>query len=315
MNQSGILDKIHGIGSKVLQHCLRAGLAVALILTFSSGAYAATKVTSVEGITEYRLSNGLQVLLFPDASRPTITVNITYLVGSRNESYGETGMAHLLEHMMFKGTREKYPKPQDVTTLLNSLGGDFNGGTYYDRTNYFVSFPASDAHLRTALEFEADRMVNSRIARADLDTEFSVVRNEFEMGENNPMRVTAQRVQAVAYDWHNYGKAAIGARSDIENVKIESLQAFYRKYYQPDNAVLVVAGKIDDEKTLREIERTFGAIPKPARILEPTYTVEPAQDGERSLIVRRVGGNRLLMVLYHVCAGSHEDSASSDPWR
>src|SRR5450755_1090607 len=195
------------------------------------------KVTSVEGITEYRLANGLRVLLFPDASKPSMTVNLTYLVGSRQENYGETGMAHLLEHLLFKGT----PSHPDPTKTLTSLGGRANGSTWYDRTNYFVSFPASEANLVTALGLEADCMVHSFIARKDLDSEMTVVRNEFESGENDPENVTLQRVQSVAFDWHNYGKDTIGAKSDIEHVDIPRLQAFYREYYQPDNAVLLVA--------------------------------------------------------------------------
>ena len=260
------------------------------------------RITSVEGITEYRLANGLRVLLFPDPSKPSMTVNITYLVGSRNESYGETGMAHLLEHLVFKGT----PSHPDPTKTLNSLGGRFNGSTWYDRTNYFVSFPASEANLKTALALEADRMVHSFIARKDLDSEMTVVRNEFEAGENDPDNVTLQRLQAVAFDWHNYGKDTIGARSDIEHVDIPRLQAFYRQYYQPDNAVLLVAGRIDEPKALALVNQVFGSIPRPKRTLEKTYTAEPTQDGERSVTVRRVGGTPLAAAGYHI-------PASSDP--
>src|SRR5450432_2223346 len=200
------------------------------------------KVTSVEGITEYRLSNGLRVLLFPDASKPSMTVNLTYLVGSRQENYGETGMAHLLEHLLFKGT----PSHPDPTKTLTSLGGRANGSTWYDRTNYFVSFPAGEANLRTALELEADRMIHSFIARKDLDSEMTVVRNEFEMGENDPENVLEERALSTAYLWHNYGHSTIGSREDIERVPIDRLQAFWRKYYQPDNVVLLVAGKFDE---------------------------------------------------------------------
>ncbi len=266
------------------------------------------KVTSVEGITEYRLDNGLHVLLFPDPSKPTITVNVTYLVGSRHENYGETGMAHLLEHLVFKGT----PKHPDVTKVLNSLGARFNGSTWYDRTNYFISFPASDANLDKALELEADRMVNSNIARKDLDSEMTVVRNEFESGENNPWRVTQQRVVATAFEWHNYGKSTIGCRADIENVNIERLQAFYRTYYQPDNAYVIVAGKIDEQKTLRRIGETFGVLPRPKRALQRTYTLDPVQDGERAVTVRRVGDTQHVMALYKVPAGSDPDAAALD---
>lgn len=266
------------------------------------------RVTSVEGITEYRLDNGLRVLLFPDQSKPTITVNVTYLVGSRHENYGETGMAHLLEHLVFKGT----PRHPDVTKVLNSLGARFNGSTWFDRTNYFISFPASDANLERALDLEADRMVNSNIARKDLDSEMTVVRNEFESGENNPWRVTQQRVLASAFEWHNYGKSTIGCRADIENVNIERLQAFYRTYYQPDNAFVIVAGKIDEQKTLARIGELFGALPRPKRTLQRTYTLDPVQDGERAVTVRRVGDTQHVMALYKVPAGSDPDAAALD---
>ena len=263
-------------------------------------------VAQVEGISEYRLSNGLRVLLAPDASKPTTTVNITYLVGSRHENYGETGMAHLLEHMVFKGT----PKRGNIMQELGKRGMNFNGTTFYDRTNYFETFPANPANLKWALEMEADRMVNSFIARKDLDTEFSVVRNEMESGENNPQMSLWQRMASTAFDWHNYGKSTIGARTDVENVKIENLQNFYRKYYQPDNAVLLVAGKFDVKETLDSIRKIFGAIPKPKRVLEPTYTQDPVQDGEREVSVRRSGDTQLFAVLYHTAAGSHKDAAA-----
>ncbi|MEN9550178.1 MAG: Protease 3 precursor, partial [Pseudomonadota bacterium] len=263
-------------------------------------------VAQVEGISEYRLPNGLRVLLAPDASKPTTTVNITYLVGSRHESYGETGMAHLLEHLVFKGT----PTRGNIMQELGKRGMSFNGTTFYDRTNYYQTFPANPDNLKWALEMEADRMINSTIARTDLDTEFSVVRNEMESGENNPHMMLWQRMTATAFEWHNYGKTTIGARSDVENVKIENLQNFYRKYYQPDNAVLLVAGKFDAAATLNIINTVFGAIPKPARKLSPTYTQDPVQDGEREVTVRRTGDLQLSGVLYHTAAGSHKDAAA-----
>ena len=266
----------------------------------------AQRITQVEGITEYRLANGLRVLLAPDASKPTTTVNITYLVGSRHENYGETGMAHLLEHMVFKGT----PTRGNLMQELGKRGMHFNGTTFYDRTNYFETFPANEDNLKWALEMEADRMVNSLIARKDLDTEFSVVRNEMESGENNPAKSLWQRMASTAFDWHNYGKSTIGARTDVENVQIENLQAFYRQYYQPDNAVLLVAGKLDEAATLAWIEKVFGAIPRPERKLPVTYTQDPVQDGPREVTVRRVGDTQLAGVLYHTAAGSHPDAAA-----
>jgi len=264
------------------------------------------KVTSVEGITEYRLANGMKVLLFPDPSKSTITVNVTYLVGSRHEGYGESGMAHLLEHLVFKGT----PRFPNIPQELTARGARPNGTTWYDRTNYFETFAATDDNLRWALDLESDRMINSFIAEQDLQSEFSVVRNEFERGENDPSRVLLQRVMSTAYLWHNYGKSTIGSREDIERVPIENLREFYKKYYQPDNAVLVVAGKIDEAKTIGWVNEFFGKIPRPTRVLQPTYTVEPVQDGERHVVLRRVGEVQVTSAGYHITAGAHPDFAA-----
>ncbi|MBZ5632660.1 MAG: insulinase family protein [Acidobacteriia bacterium] len=269
---------------------------------------APNKVTTVEGITEYRLANGLEVLLVPDNSKPTVTVNATYLVGSRHEGYGEAGMAHLLEHMLFKGTATR----GEIIPELRNRGASFNGSTAWDRTNYFETLPSTDANLRWALEMEADRMVNSRVSRQDLDSEMTVVRNEFENGENSAPRVLRERVMSTAYLWHGYGRSPIGSRSDIEKVPIDRLQAFYRNYYQPDNAVLVVAGKFDGAKTLGWIQETFGAVPKPTRKLIPTYTDEPVQDGERDVVLRRVGDTQALMLAYHIPAAGQADMAALD---
>jgi zinc protease len=285
-----------------------AGVLLAFLVVGSVSAQAplpagVERVTSVEGITEYRLANGMRVLLFPDPSNARITVNITYLVGSVHESAGEAGMAHLLEHMVFQGT----PKHPDILKEIQDRGAQVNGTTAWERTNYFETFDASDANLEWALELEADRMVNSLIAQEDLDSEMTVVRNEFEAGENNPFNVLLSRVMSTAYVWHGYGDTPIGSRSDIENVPIERLQAFYRKHYQPDNAILVVAGRIEEAKTLGLIAKYFGALPRPTRTLEPYYTEEPTQDGEREVVVRRVGDIQAVMVGFHVADGTHED--------
>ncbi len=268
------------------------------------------RVASVEGITEYRLENGLRFLLFPDQSKQQITVNITYLVGSRHEGYGETGMAHLLEHLVFKGT----PNHPDIPAELSERGAFPNGTTWFDRTNYFETFPATDENLEWALDLEADRMVNSFISAEDLESEMTVVRNEWESGENQPMGVLRKRVMSAAFDWHNYGNSTIGARSDLENVPIERLQAFYRKYYQPDNAVLVVAGRFEVERALELVAEKFGVIPRPDRTganrLFETYTAEPAQDGERTVTLERVGDTQYVMSVYHVPSGAHEQFAA-----
>ncbi|RZI83434.1 MAG: insulinase family protein [Rubrivivax sp.] len=264
------------------------------------------QVTAVEGIREYRLANGLQILLIPDDSKPTTTVNVTYKVGSRHENYGETGMAHLLEHLMFKGS----PRHPQVWAEFNKRGFRANGSTWFDRTNYFASFAANEENLRWYLEWQADAMVNSFIARKDLDSEMTVVRNEMEMGENDPGRVLLEKTVAAMYQWHNYGKSTIGARTDVEGVDIAHLQAFYRSHYQPDNATLIVSGKFDQAKVLAWVQQYFGVIPKPKRVLPALYTLDPVQDGERSVTLRRVGGVPLFYAAYHVVPGAHPDFAA-----
>ncbi len=266
------------------------------------------KGASVEGVTEYRLANGLKLLLIPDPSVDTITVNMTYLVGSRNEGYGETGMAHLLEHLLFRGTRHF----ANVKVELARRGASYNGTTSLDRTTYFETFPANPANLDWALGLEADRMVGAKVSRDELDAEMTVVRNEFESGENSPFGILRERVTSAAYLWHNYGKAVIGARSDIENVPITRLQSFYRNYYQPDNAVATIAGRFEPAAALRFAEKHFGRIPKPRRELISTYTREPTQDGERSVTLRRSGDVQLVAALYHMPPGTHPDYAAVD---
>jgi len=296
-----------------IERGVRLTLAAAVLiasLMITSLSAAPRLITTVEGISEYRLDNGLTVLLMPDASRPTTTINVTYLVGSRHEGVGETGMAHLLEHMLFYGTENH----QDIKAEISERGGFANGTTWYDRTNYFQTLPAGEENLEWALRMEADRMVNSIIAETDLDSEMTVVRNEFEIGENSPFRVLMQRVMATAYLWHGYGRSTIGARSDVENVPIERLQAFYRRYYQPDNAILILSGGFDVDSALALIEQYFGVIDRPSRDgdqqLWPSYTREPVQDGEREVTVRRSGENQLLMLAWHVPSALHEDYAA-----
>ncbi|HEY0483477.1 MAG TPA: pitrilysin family protein, partial [Kofleriaceae bacterium] len=263
-------------------------------------------VTSVEGISEYALGNGLRVLLFPDSTKETFTVNVTYLVGSRMEGYGETGMAHLLEHMLFKGS----PKHPRVWEELEQRGADNNASTWYDRTNYFETLPVKGDNLAWALELEADRMVNANIAQADLDKEFSVVRNEFEIGENDPSEILSERMWSTAYLWHNYGKSTIGSRADIEKVPATSLKRFYKKYYRPDNAILIVAGKFEPSAALGLIATHFGPLTNPSAPIEPTYTTEPVQDGERNVTLRRNGDTQVVGLAYHVSAAAEADFAA-----
>ncbi|MBY0481643.1 MAG: insulinase family protein [Chitinophagaceae bacterium] len=287
--------------------CLFAVLLAANSQTSKTPATTPQLVTQVEGIKEYKLNNGLRILLLPDNSQNNVVVNIVYLVGSRHEGYGESGMAHLLEHMMFK-TSKRY---KDIKKTIADKGASANGTTWYDRTNYYEVLPANDDNLKWALDMESDRMVNSQILKEELKTEFSVVRNEFESGENDPGGVLEERIIASGYLWHNYGKSTIGSKEDIERVPVDNLRAFYKKYYQPDNAVLMVAGKFDEAKALQWIQQFYSNIPKPTRVLQPTYTVEPVQDGERYVELKRVGDIQYMGMMYHTPSYSDKDYAAN----
>jgi zinc protease len=284
----------------------------AIALTLAAYAFSQTlpqgvqKKASMGGITEYAFPNGLRVLLYPDQANPKVTVNVTYLVGSRHEGYGETGMAHLLEHMDFIETTNG----RQIKSEIVNHGAAWNGTTSYDRTNYFETVTATDDNLKWALGLEADRMTKVKFTKQILDTEMTVVRNEFERGENSPQSILRERVEATAYLWHNYGKSTIGSKDDIERVPVDRLEAFYHKFYQPDNAVLVITGRLDESKTLGFVDDTLGRIPRPARKLEQTYTVEPPQDGERFVELRRVGEGQEVIVAYHGPATGHPDSAT-----
>lgn len=283
-------------------------LTLACVMPVSNYAHAQMpdKVADVEGVTQYRLPNGLQVLLLPDPAKGITTVNLTVLAGSLHENYGETGMAHLLEHMVFKGS-PTYAEPK---MEMMRRGLSWNGTTSADRTNYFASFSTSDDNLAWYLQWQADALVHSNIARKDLDSEMTVVRNEFERGENSAEYMLLERMRSAAYQWHNYGKTTIGARSDIENVNVDHLRDFYQRYYQPDNAVLIITGRFDVDKTLAQIQSTFGKLAKPARQLASHYTLDAAQDGERQVTVRRSGSVPMVAALYHTMPAAHPDFAA-----
>jgi zinc protease len=284
-----------------------------IILAFACiGVYAQTLPTGVQkkasmgGITEYDFPNGLKVLLYPDAANPKVTVNVTYLVGSRHEGYGETGMAHLLEHMNFIETTSG----RQIKNEIVARGANWNGTTSFDRTNYFETVTATDENLKWALGLEADRMAKVKFTKQILDTEMTVVRNEFERGENSPQSILRERVEATAFLWHNYGKSTIGSKEDIEKVPVDRLEAFYHKYYRPDNAVVVITGRLEESKTLGFVADTFGKIARPPTPVAQTYTVEPAQDGERYVELRRVGQGQEVILAYHGPAAGHPDSAA-----
>ena len=269
------------------------------------------EVQTLENITELALPNGLQVLLLPDATKPVATVNITYRVGSRHEGLGETGAAHLLEHMLFKPSG----KVENPMRDMQALGMGYNGTTSPDRTNYFAHFLANDDKAAERMDYMlgwlAGMMTQARFTRAELDSEMTVVRNEFERAESEPGRVLGDRMRALAYGSHGYGHSTLGLKSDIENVSLPTLYAFYRKHYRPDNATLIVAGAFDAARVRLQIAQAFGPIARPAEPLAPTYTLNPAQDGERTVLLRRSGGLGTTAVMYHLPAGGTREGATA----
>jgi zinc protease len=254
-----------------------------------------THVTSLGGFDEYRLdSNGLTVLLCPQGATRVATVMITYQVGSRNERQGETGATHFLEHMMFKGT-ERFSKKSGKTifNVLQARGARVNATTWNDRTNYYEMLPTE--HLELALEIEADRMRGLSLDPEEVASEKTVILNEFDRGENEPIRKLYHALWSTAFEAHTYHHPTIGWRQDIENVTPEGLRSFYDRFYWPGNATLSVIGGFDAAETMAAIQRQFGSIP--AGVPAPGLAIrEPEQRGERRTTIRMQGGNPAVLL-------------------
>lgn len=266
-----------------------------------------THVKSLGGIDEYRLeSNGLQVLLLPDHSAPVATFMVTYRVGSRNEVTGTTGATHLLEHLMFKGSAAfNKEKGNKVDQILDPIGAINNATTSVDRTNYYETFGSE--HLPLVVEMEADRMRNLLLRDDDRKPEMTVVRNEFERGQNNPIQALFLELGSYAYIAHPYHHSTIGWRSDIEKVSIEKLREFYDTFYWPDNATVTVIGDFAPGKALGLIKQHYGAIPKSPKPIPQIYTEEPAQSGPRRFVIKRAGQLGAVAIGHKIPAGTHPD--------
>jgi zinc protease len=265
-------------------------------------------VAQERGVEELVLEgNGLRVLLLPDPSVPVVAACVIYHVGSRNEAVGYTGSTHLLEHLMFKGSRRFNPSDgRPIARVLERVGAHFNATTWFDRTNYYETLPPE--HLELALELEADRMRNALLREADLATEMTVVRNEFERGENEPFDALLKESFATAFREHPYHHPTIGWRSDIENSSIDRLRAFYDTFYYPDNASLVLVGSFDRAEALELTARHFGPLPRAPRAVPPVVTREPRQEGERRFVVRRAGEVGWVVVSWRAPEAAHPDT-------
>ncbi|MDO8541388.1 MAG: pitrilysin family protein [Opitutaceae bacterium] len=264
-------------------------------------------VQNAGNITEYRLpANDLGVLLFEDHSAPVLTFMVTYKVGSRNEVTGTTGATHLLEHLMFKGSRNFHPGiGKGFDTMMDKIGGINNATTWLDRTNYYENLPSD--HLELAVQLEADRMRDLLLREEDRKPEMTVVRNEFERGENDPVESLEKEINSAAFIAHPYHHSTIGWRSDIEKVPIEKLREFYDTFYWPNNATITVIGDFQPANALRLIKRYFGGIPRAPKPIPTLYTEEPAQMGPRRVIVKRPGEVGVVEIAYKVPRALHAD--------
>ncbi len=281
-------------------------LAVGLLAAGARAADAPPRPVSA-GVREAVLPNGLTVLIKEVRSAPVVSFSVWYRVGSRNEHTGITGVSHLLEHLMFKGTQQY--QVGEISRTLSLNGAAYNASTYYDWTNYYETLAAD--RLELAMRIEADRMVHSRIDQADLDSEMTVVRSELEGGENNPGRLLWTAVVATAFQAHPYHAPVIGWRTDVEHVPRDTIYRYYRAHYGPNNAVVVIVGDVAADDALRLVEKHFGPIP---RIPDPpaVYTVEPPQRGERRITVHRAGSLPMVMIAWKAPAARHPDGYALD---
>ena len=268
-----------------------------------------THVRSLGGIEEYRLdSNGLTVLLVPDHSAPVVTFEVTYQVGSRNEVTGTTGATHILEHMMFKGSDAfNDAKGNSIKQMLERVGGQFNASTSFDRTNYFATIGREN--LESYIAIEADRMRHLWLHEADRQAEMTVVRNEYERGKNDPENVLLEEVMEAAYVALPYHHPTIGWKSDIEHVPIAKLQNFYDTFYWPNNATVTIVGDVETESLLGLIKKYYGVYPHSPAPIPTIYTEEPAQSGERRVVVKRPGELGAIIVAHKVPNGRDADQA------
>ncbi|MFC4275416.1 M16 family metallopeptidase [Achromobacter aloeverae] len=283
----------------------------ALLVFWSLGAQAipanapdgCARTRSAEGITEYRLDNGLRVLLAPDDTQTTTAVDLTYRVGSRNEHDGQRGLSHLLEHLVLRGT----PTHPDISASFQRRDMNVKASTSAERTHYAATFLAAPATLAWYLGWHADAMVHTGVTRADVDGVLPKILDEVEAGENAPERVLRQKMRSAVFHWHRYGNDPMGTRADFANVRIDLLRAYYREYYQPDNAVLTITGKFDAAATLSAIVETLGKVPRPSRNMPADYDVESLRDGNHAITLRRRGGYPLAAAMYHVPAPHSRD--------
>lgn len=265
-----------------------------------------------QGVEAYRLeSNGLQVLLLRDATAPVATFMVTYLAGSRHEPEGRTGAFHFLEHLMFKGSaRFNKEAGASVFSVLQRTGARVNATTSLDRTNYYEMLPGE--HLPLAVEIEADRMRGALLRDEDMERERTVILNELDRGENDPIRKLFHAVWSTAFTVHPYHHPVIGWRKDVEQMTQADLRQIYDTWYRPDNATVSVIGDFDKTKTLERIRRHFGSVANPEKPLPVFRAREPAQEAERRVVVQQAGWQGAVMIAWKSPCGLDADTDALD---
>ena len=267
-------------------------------------------VRKVHGLQEYKLSNGLRVLHRFDNTLPLVVAVVTYHVGSRNEALGYTGSTHILEHLLFKDSKNFNKKnDKSPTFYLEEMGASMNATTWYDRTNYFELLPKEKA--AEALALEADRMRYSQFTEEDLKTEMVVVHNEYERGRNDPAELVDEAVWATAFMAHPYHHPTIGWKEDIESANIPRLYEFYNRFYYPNNATLIVFGDMNAKELASVVSKTFGALPSSPEAIPRMDVVEPEQTGLRTFRMTYPGNTTLVEVAQRAPKGTDADYATA----
>jgi predicted Zn-dependent peptidase len=265
---------------------------------------AAPKAPQIK-FTDYRLSNGLRVILSVDKTAPVAAVSVTYDVGSRNERPGRTGFAHLFEHMMFQGS-QNVGKGEHML-LIQDNGGTMNGTTNQDRTTYFESVPANQ--LEMALFLESDRMRSLDISQANLDNQRAVVQEERRQSyDNQPYGAMREAIQEMAFDSFGYRHSTIGSMEDLNAATLEDVRQFFKTYYAPNNACIAIVGDIDEAKTKKLVEKYFGSIPRQPLPSAPDLAESPIIGEKRKVLTDKLARLTRYEADYKTVPGDHPDA-------
>ena len=260
-------------------------------------------ITKITNIKEYKLANGLKVLLKQNDSIPLVTFSIWYKVGSRNEVDGIRGLAHFLEHMMFKGTKKF--KKGEISETIQNLGGVFNAFTSQDGTAYYETI--SPEYLEKVIQIESDRMKGSLLREEELNLERTVVLSELEGGLNDPATLLNQELRYETYEKNPYKYPIIGYEKDIKNIDSRIMRDFYKKFYNPNNATIILVGDFKEISALKLIEKYFGEIKNNSPSSSTIIPSDKEQNTEKRIKVKRSGSYKLLQIAYHITNGSHKD--------